>query len=106
VYSDLIEDGLPKLTAKTLTATTLKKDLQEIVARGYAVEREEAVIGEAGIAAPIFDRRGETIGAVGVAGPRERLLRKGREAVLADAVIQAAKGISRDLGAPRWPANA
>src|SRR5438445_778109 len=41
----------------------------------------------------------------GVARPRERLLRKGREAVLAEAVIQAARGISRDLGAPRWPAN-
>jgi DNA-binding IclR family transcriptional regulator len=63
------------------------------------------VIGEAGVAAPIFDRRGETIGAIGVTGPRERLLRRGREAVLGDAVIQAARGISRDLGAARWPAN-
>lgn len=105
VVDDLLDDGLPKLTAKTLTAATLKKDLDEVVQRGYALEREEAVIGEAGIAAPIFDRRGETIGAVGVTGPRERLLRKGREAVLADAVIQAARGISRDLGAARWPAQ-
>jgi DNA-binding IclR family transcriptional regulator len=103
--ADLVEDGLPKLTAKTLVEeTALRRDLDVVRERGYAVEKEEAVIGEAGIAAPIFDRRGETIGAVGVAGPRERLLRRGRESELAEAVIQAARGVSRDLGAARWPA--
>ena len=101
----LVGDGLPKLTSRTIAnAETLERDLDGVRERGYALEREEAVIGEAGLASPIFDRHGETIGAVGVAGPRERLLRRGREAVLAEAVIQAARGISRDLGAPRWPA--
>src|SRR2546422_5704306 len=59
VYSDLLEDGLPKLTAKTLANAALRKDLEGIRERGYAIEKEEAVIGEAGIAAPIFARRGE-----------------------------------------------
>jgi DNA-binding IclR family transcriptional regulator len=72
---------------------------------GYAVEREEALLGEGGIAAPIFDRRGEVIGAVGVAGPRERLLRRNRLPDVTAAVLEAARGISRDLGAPRWPAR-
>jgi DNA-binding IclR family transcriptional regulator len=105
VQDDLIADGLPKLTGQTLsTPAALRRDLETARSRGYAVEREEAVIGEAGLASPIFDRRGETIGAVGVAGPRERLLEQGRESTLAEAVVQASRGISRDLGAQRWPA--
>ena len=72
---------------------------------GYAVEREEALLGEGGVAAPIFDRRSEAIGAVGVAGPKERLVRANRLSAVSGAVIEAARGISRDLGAPRWPAR-
>lgn len=102
-YSGLLANGLPKLTAKTLAKAALRQDLDAIRERGYAIEKEEAVLGEAGIAAPIFDRQGETIGAIGVAGPRGQVLRRGREKVLADAVVQAARGISRDLGAGRWP---
>jgi DNA-binding IclR family transcriptional regulator len=82
----------------------LRRELAATRERGFAVEREEAILGEAGVAAPIFDRRAEPIGAVGVAGPRERLLRRGRDRTVAAAVVEAARGISRDLGAPRWPA--
>lgn len=100
---DLVEE-LPKLTGHTLsTQTALRRELVATRERGYALEREEAVLGEAGVAAPIFDRRSEPVGAVGVAGPRERLLRRGNDKTLAVAVVEAARGISRDLGAPRWP---
>jgi DNA-binding IclR family transcriptional regulator len=106
VREDLVGNGLAKLTGRTLTtAAALRRDLEAVRERGYAVEREEAVIGEAGVAATIFDRGGEPIGSIGVAGPQERLLRRGRERTLAAAVIEAARGISRDLGAPRWPAT-
>jgi DNA-binding IclR family transcriptional regulator len=101
----LLGDELPKLTGHTLaTPAALGKELGAVRSRGYALEREEAVVGEAGIAAAIFDRHGETIGAVGVAGPRERILERGHETELAQQVVQAARGISRDLGAARWPA--
>jgi DNA-binding IclR family transcriptional regulator len=73
--------------------------------RGYALEQGEAVIGEAGVAAPIFDRDAAPIGAVGIAGPQDRLLGPDREASVAVAVLEAARGISRDLGAPRWPGS-
>jgi DNA-binding IclR family transcriptional regulator len=102
---DIIEDDLQKLTGQTLiTPSALTRELNATRERGYALEKEEAVLGEAGIAAPIFDRNAEPVGAVGVAGPRERILRRGRERVIANAVVEAARGISRDLGAPRWPA--
>ena len=104
--SELVAEGLPRLTGHThVSPAAVRRELAAIRERGYAVEREEAVLGEGGVAAPIFDRTTLPIGAVGVAGPRERLLRKGNETVVAQSVIEAARGISRDLGAPRWPAR-
>jgi DNA-binding IclR family transcriptional regulator len=101
--ADLLAEGLPRLTAHTLvTPDALRRELQATRERGYALESEEAVLGEAGVAAPIFDRRSEAIGAVGVAGPRERLLQRNRVRTIAAAVVEAGRGISRDLGAPRW----
>jgi DNA-binding IclR family transcriptional regulator len=105
VRDDVLREDLPRLTGQTLhSAAALGKELAATRERGYALEKEEAVIGEAGVAAPIFDRSGEAIGAVGIVGPRERVLKRGRERFLANAVLEAARGISRDLGAPRWPA--
>ena len=105
LVASLLTD-LPRLTGHThVQPSTLKREFASIRERGYAVEREEAVLGEVGVAAPIFDRHSEPVGAIGVAGPRERVLRRGREQVVAAAVIEAARAISRDLGAPRWPAT-
>src|SRR6266705_15030 len=81
----------------------LERELEAVRKRGYAVEREEAVLGEVGIAAPIFGRTGAVIGRIGVAGPAERLNGKARETKVATAVGEAARAISRDLGAQRWP---
>ena len=101
----VLEEDLPRLTGRTLSSpAALTRDLDATRKRGYAVEREEAVLGEAGVAAPIFDRDAEPVGAVGIAGPRERVLARGSERRIANAVVEAARGISRDLGAPRWPA--
>ena len=106
IRDDVLRENLPRLTGQTLhSPAALGKELAATRERGYALEKEEAVIGEAGVAAPIFDRTGEAVGAVGIVGPRERVLKRGRERVLANAVLEAARGISRDLGAPRWPAG-
>ena len=104
--AELLPDDLPKLTGQTLvTSAALSEDLAAVRARGYALESDEAIVGEAGIAAPIFDRHSDTVGAIGIAGPSERLLKGGRDADLAQSVVQAARSISRDLGAQRWPAT-
>jgi len=104
--ADLVASGPPKLTGHThVSAAALRRDLSTVRETGYAVEREEALLGEGGVAAAIFDRTTEAIGAVGVAGPKERLLRKAKLSDVTSAVIEAARGISRDLGAPRWPAR-
>jgi DNA-binding IclR family transcriptional regulator len=104
VRVDLVGGEPAKLTGQTLvTSAALGRDLDAVRERGYALEKEEAVLGEGGVAAPIFDRYSEAIGAIGVVGPRERVLARGRERKLGTAVIEAARGISRDLGASRWP---
>jgi DNA-binding IclR family transcriptional regulator len=103
---DVVSGGLPKLTGHThVSPAAVRRELASVRESGYALEREEALLGEGGVAAPIFDRRTEAIGAVGVAGPRERLLRRNRLPDVTAAVLEAARGISRELGAPRWPAR-
>jgi DNA-binding IclR family transcriptional regulator len=100
---DLLARGLPRLTQATLvTAAQLRKALESVREHGWASEREEAVIGESSIAAPIFDRRGEAAGAIAIAGPTERLY-TGRQAqsALVGHVREAARAITRDLGGAR-----
>ncbi len=100
VVDDLVAEGLPRLTSRTADAATLRAELAEVRARGVARERGEAVLGEASVAAAIFDHAGEAVGAIGAVGPTEELLpRRPTKAVVA-AVLEAAGAISAALGAP------
>jgi DNA-binding IclR family transcriptional regulator len=97
---------LPRLTAATATtAAAVQKALDVVRQHGYAAELEEAVIGEASLAAPIFDRRGDAVGAIGIAGPVERILQGRRpRPELITHVRDAARAITRDLGGGRYNA--
>jgi DNA-binding IclR family transcriptional regulator len=99
----LLEGPLAKLTGRTLVdPRLLRRALVAIRRTGIAVEDQEAVIGEAEISAAIFDHDGHPVGAIGVAGPVERLLPQGSASgdVVA-AVKEAARGLTRDLGGVR-----
>jgi DNA-binding IclR family transcriptional regulator len=101
---DVVSNGLPKLTRATLTTpAAIARALDAIRESGWAPEREEAVIGEASVAAPIFDRRGLAAGAIGVVGPVERIFggRTPRGDIVTH-VRDAARAISRDLGGGRY----
>jgi DNA-binding IclR family transcriptional regulator len=102
--ADLLADPLPRLTSRTLTPHALRKELEDIRERGFARERDEAVLGESSIASPIFDHSGHAVGAIGVVGDSERIMRRGPAKNLVSAVAEAARGVSRELGASRWPA--
>ena len=95
---------LPPLTRATLTTrAALERALDAVRKQAYAVEREEAIIGEASIAAPIFDRRNDATGAIGVAGAVERLYTKREPRPdLVVHVREAARAITRDLGGARF----
>jgi DNA-binding IclR family transcriptional regulator len=93
---------LAPLTGRTKTTrTALNRALAQVRQRGYAVEDQEATVGDAGIAAPIMSRDGVVAGAIGVVGAADRLLAPGTREELARLVTEAARAISRDLGAGR-----
>jgi DNA-binding IclR family transcriptional regulator len=97
-------DGLPRLTRSTIVSRpALDRALETVRQNGWAAEREEAVIGEASVAAPIFDRRGKAAGAIGVVGAVERIFtgRVPRPDLVAH-VRDAGRAISRDLGGARY----
>jgi DNA-binding IclR family transcriptional regulator len=93
---------LTPLTGRTKTTrAALNRALGQVRQRGYAVEDQEATVGDAGIAAPIVSRDGAVAGAIGVVGAAERLLAPGTRDELVRLVGEAARAVSRDLGAGR-----
>lgn len=100
---DLLSEALPRLTSRTLNSAALREELSRVRTHGVARERDEAVLGESSVAAPIFDHTGRAVGAIAVFGATERLMPRGPARGLSVYVIEAARGISRELGAARWP---
>ena len=92
---------LRAMTGETIVeASKLEKELEAVLATGIATESDEAVLGESGLAAAIFDAAGRSIGAVGVVAPTT-------DWPLPDSVTddlrESARNISRELGSTRWP---
>jgi DNA-binding IclR family transcriptional regulator len=103
--TDLLAEPLPKLTSRTLGPAALREELDDVRERGFARERDEAILGESSLAAPIFDHSGHVVGAIGIVGDTERIMPRGPAKPLTAAVAEAARGISRELGAGRYPAR-
>jgi DNA-binding IclR family transcriptional regulator len=82
----------------------LARALTEVRDAGWGADVEENVPGQAGIAAPIRGYGGLVVGAMGVFGAVERVCDgQGRpSATLVTYVRDAARAVSRDLGAARW----
>jgi DNA-binding IclR family transcriptional regulator len=99
----LLAEPLRSMTGETITSLpALRADLARVQETGVAEEDEEALLGECSVAAPVFDSHAGVVGAIGVvvpsaAWPVDQAAR--------DAVREAARGISRELGAPRWPST-
>ena len=93
---------LAPLTGRTKTTRqALTRTLTQVRTAGYAIENEEATVGDAGIAAPVLGRDDVVAGAIGVVGAADRLLAAVARDDLARAVVAAARAVSRDLGAGR-----
>jgi DNA-binding IclR family transcriptional regulator len=99
----LLGSAMTPLTGRTITdPAALEVTLLATAEDGYAFEDGEAIVGEAEIAAAVFDDMGHSAGAIGVVGPVERLVTDGEPAsTLVAAVRETARGLSRDMGAGR-----
>jgi len=90
---------LPSGSLKPLTPYTiidperLRRELAIVRRVGTAIESQEAVLGNACVAAPIFDSPGHLVAAVSISGPPLRL----RPAQRAPVVRQTAARISRQI---------
>lgn len=89
-----------RLTPHSPTSVTDRRALRRIVTetreKGFAVTLGEATEGVAGMAAPVFDARGEVVAALVLAGPIARV--EPRLSLLARRLREAASQISRRLG--------
>lgn len=94
----IIARGLKARTAKTRTdPRELHAMLDEVRARGYAIEDELSEEGMRAIAAPLHNSAGEVVAAIGIAGPVQRLL-DGVLAAYVPKVVETARIISERLG--------
>jgi DNA-binding IclR family transcriptional regulator len=96
---------LEPFTRRTTThPRELARALADVRDLGWATEVEEMTVGEAGIAAPIRGQGGLVVGAMGVSGAVERICGPGGrpKKTLVTVVRDAARAVSRDLGASRW----
>lgn len=96
--NEIISQPLEAFTEKTVTSTEgLRKQLEEIRSQGYAIDYEEFEHGVCAIAAPIFNRSGNIIAAIGGPSPMSRMA-PDRIAQIAEAFKDAARGISYRMG--------
>jgi DNA-binding IclR family transcriptional regulator len=89
------------MTGETITSPDdLKRQLTDIATGGLADEQDEAVLGESALAGPVFDASGGPVGAIGLVVPTANWP---ADSASRDAVRDAARAISRELGATLWP---
>jgi IclR family acetate operon transcriptional repressor len=90
--------ALGRKTDRTVaTIDELMLELDDVRLKGFAIDDEENEVGARCVGAPIFDHRGDCVGAISVSGSAGRLT-DDRIALLADRVRAAAASISTTMG--------
>ena len=100
VVDQVIEAGLPRVSARTITAPgLLRRQLTRIHDEGIAFEREESGVGVVCAASPLLDARGEAVAAVSISGWANRM----RTERVAPAVRTVALALTRTLSGADGP---
>ena len=95
---------LRAFTAQTpVTRSALRRAIEDIRAAGVSISMDEIAEGAAGIAAPVFDRRGELLAGLVVGGPSKRLAADQER--LGALVVERARELSRVMGFGAEPAS-
>jgi IclR family transcriptional regulator, KDG regulon repressor len=94
----ILNQPLAAYTDNTITSPgELRDHLKDIRGRGYSVDNEEFELGICAVAAPIFNRRGDVIAAIGSPSPVSRMNPE-RITEIAQAVKEAGQAISHRMG--------
>ncbi|MBP2703763.1 IclR family transcriptional regulator [Microbispora sp. RL4-1S] len=99
------DSELEQFSRRTIrTPKELARALSGVREVGWAADVDEIAMGEAGVAAPIRGYGGLVVGAMGISGSADRICdAAGRpRGELVSYVRDAARAVSRDLGAARW----
>jgi IclR family acetate operon transcriptional repressor len=95
----VIERGLPRSTRYTIVAPAiLLSELETIAQVGVAYDREESLIGNSCVAAPVLGKTGRAVVAISIAGSTAQFDPERSAA----AVRTAALGLSRALNGDPW----
>ncbi len=95
---EILSQPMKAFTEKTVTTPDeLRRQLNEIRRQGFAIDYEEFEHGVCAVAAPIFNRGGKVIAAIGGPSPISRMT-PDRIARIAEAFKEAGKGISQRMG--------
>ncbi|MBI4522836.1 MAG: IclR family transcriptional regulator [Deltaproteobacteria bacterium] len=98
VIKKIIKKGLRRYTERTIVdGNELREELARVRAQGYAINRGEWREDIGGIAAPVRDRTGAVIGALGVTIPLSRFP-ESAVSPMVKSVRRAAENLSRQLG--------
>lgn len=95
----------PALTPRTIVSkAALSSELDQVVARGWALEDEEREPGVIALAAPVYGENDVLAGSFGIAAPKYRVPTDAIP-VLAQHVVTAADDLTRHLRAASSPAR-
>ena len=95
-----VQRGLKPLTPYSIVSpAVLLEQLATIRRQGYATAADEGVIGISGLAAPVFDKQGDVVAAVGIASSGSAVLD------FAGPAVQTARAISAKLPRKAWIAR-
>jgi IclR family transcriptional regulator, KDG regulon repressor len=94
----VIRKGIKAVTAHTVGgAAALRAELDDVRRLGFATTRGEWRVDVAGIAAPVFDRSGNAVGALSLIMPLANFSKEPRSPVVM-AVLAAARALSLQFG--------
>lgn len=104
----LARNGMPALTANTITSTAqFKRELAAVRERGYSLDLEELAEGVCCIGAPIFDAAGRVVASLGIPLPVTRYQSSGpslaRRVQAAGLAATRALGLAQLTGPPPEP---
>jgi len=101
IREQLLErESLEAITIQTITdPLTLRRELDIVRQRGYAIDREESQLGDVCIAAPVYDFEGQVTAAVSIAVTKTRFDHESVNATAA-IVMDTAARISARMGYP------